>query len=444
MKKNILIFSLCSLISSGFSQNVPIDFETGGFGANWTWSVFENEDNPRLEIIDNPDKSGLNTSNKVAKFTARSAGNPWAGCESEHGRDLGSFSFNASNSTLKIMVWKSVISDVGVKFATADNWALIEKKVANTTINQWEELTFDFSSHITEAAGRIYDQIIVFPDFRGRTADEIIYFDNITIGTSTTLNTPLTAAPSPTMPSSDVISIFSDAYTNRPVNTFRTDWSSSNFEEISLDGNKTLKYSQLDFVGIETVGNNTIDASDMQYVHFNAWTPNAALFRFKLVDFGADGNFGGGDDSEHEIVVENPNMEEWINVSWPLNSMTGLRNRSHLAQYIFSGQPVGSTTLYIDNIYFSKEANSSVATISPIKGKVYPNPVDDQFNIELTSTTPIHHYSIYTIEGKELIKYPVNDFRISASIDVSYLPSGIYTLCIHSHNGPHTYKFVKQ
>ena len=32
-----------------------IDFETGGAGASYTWAVFENSDNPALEIIANPD-----------------------------------------------------------------------------------------------------------------------------------------------------------------------------------------------------------------------------------------------------------------------------------------------------------------------------------------------------------------------------------------------------
>ncbi|MBT3481420.1 MAG: hypothetical protein HN457_08335, partial [Opitutales bacterium] len=57
----------------------PIDFEDGGLGDAWTWAVFENVDNPALEMVDNPDKSGANPSATVAKFTARQAGAPYAG-----------------------------------------------------------------------------------------------------------------------------------------------------------------------------------------------------------------------------------------------------------------------------------------------------------------------------------------------------------------------------
>ena len=173
--------SLLLFIGLAWGQNSPIDFETGGYGATWTWTVFENGDNPSLEIVTNPNTGDINSSATVAKFTALQAGQPWAGCESLHGSDIGTFSLHANNSTLKIMVYKTVISDVGLKFVIPTSGSLGEIKVANTVTNAWEELTFDFSSHIglPEAIG--IDQIVVFPDFNlgGRTQDNIIYFDNI-------------------------------------------------------------------------------------------------------------------------------------------------------------------------------------------------------------------------------------------------------------------------
>ena len=85
-------------------SNVPIDFETTGNGAGWNWTVFENTINPPLEIIDDPDKSGINTSCTVAQITALQTGNPWAGCESMHGADLPAFMLDANTSTINIMV----------------------------------------------------------------------------------------------------------------------------------------------------------------------------------------------------------------------------------------------------------------------------------------------------------------------------------------------------
>ena len=104
--RTLCTFLFSSVATFCMSQNVPIDFEQGGFGATWTWTTFENDDNPPLEIVANPDPTGINTSSSVAKFTARQGGQPWAGFESMHGSDIGSFSLDSTNCIIKIMVWK--------------------------------------------------------------------------------------------------------------------------------------------------------------------------------------------------------------------------------------------------------------------------------------------------------------------------------------------------
>jgi hypothetical protein len=170
---SLLLFSLLAFSLS--SQNIPVNFEEEGNGAEWTWTVFENDTNPALEIVSNPDSSSYNTSSKVAKFTALVEGQPFAGCETMHGEDIGTFTIADSNAIIRILVWKSEISDVGIKLVRADNWSLGEIKIPNTVINQWEQLEFDFSSHM----GNVYDQIVIFPDFNARSGDNVIYFDDI-------------------------------------------------------------------------------------------------------------------------------------------------------------------------------------------------------------------------------------------------------------------------
>ena len=178
--KHIITGIFIIFIGGVNAQNVPVDFEQNGLGANWTWTTFENATNPPVEIVSNPDLSGINTSSNALKFTALQAGNPWAGFESLHGSDIGSFSLDSSNCTIKIMVWKSVISDVGIKLVDPTSAALPELKVSNTVVNRWEELTFDFCSRIG-AYPVVKDQIVVFPDFNlnGRSQDNIVYIDNI-------------------------------------------------------------------------------------------------------------------------------------------------------------------------------------------------------------------------------------------------------------------------
>ena len=165
-----------------YNLTLPIDFESSGYGASWSWNVFENSSNPAIEFVANPNSSGINTSATVAKFTALQSGNPWAGTEVAHGEMGITWDLSASNDIIKIMVYKTVISDVGIKLVNPSGGAQVEIKVANTVINAWEEITFDFSSRIGNGqdGSTNIDQIVVFPDFNARTSDNVIYFDNIT------------------------------------------------------------------------------------------------------------------------------------------------------------------------------------------------------------------------------------------------------------------------
>jgi len=175
MKKiTFLIFLL--MASMGFSQISPIDFEAGGNGASWTFIVFVNGDDPPIEIVANPDPTGANTSAMVAKFTVRQAGADFAGAFTD---DIGTFNLTATNSTVKVKVWKPVISDFAIKFE-GPNGNIGELKVANTVINQWEELTFDFSPFIGMPAAIGINRLVIFPDFAVRSQDNIVYFDSIT------------------------------------------------------------------------------------------------------------------------------------------------------------------------------------------------------------------------------------------------------------------------
>jgi len=426
-------FILMIAASLSFAQNAPINFEPGGQGADWNWAVFENDSNPPLEIIDNPDPSGINTSSTVAKYTALATGNPWAGCESTHGStELGPFILNETNSIIKIMVWKSVISDVGIKLAAPTGWAQVEIKVPNTKVNEWEELTFNFSSYLNPPAseGQL-DQVIVFPDFDlgGRGQDNIIYFDNITFNPEGgQASEPTVAAPTPTRDPSTVISLFSDAYDDVPVDTWRTDWSAAQLEDISIQGNATKKYSNLDFVGIETIASQ-LDISDMTHVHIDLWSPDYSFFGLKIVDFGADGQFGGGDDVEHQVDFDMPAQGEWVSLDIPLGEFVGLTTQSNIAQYILVGRPAGSATVYVDNFYFYNDISISTtavdASLNPIK--VFPNPV--QAGTQVNLDIEVNQVEILDLQGRNVRSANTPFFSTHG------LNSGTYFLRIHPKTG---------
>ena len=449
-----LIFSV--FIATMLNAQVnPIDFEDAGHGADWTWTVFENDTNPAVEIIDNPDPSGINTSSKVMKFTALQAGRPWAGTESMHGEDIGTFTIDETNSTITLMVWKSVISDVGIKFVKPNGDADVEIKVPNTVTNQWEEITIDYSSRIGSPNATGVDQIVIFPDFNldGRTQDNIVYVDNISFSAGQSQNeaAPMVAAPTPTESEENVISLFSDAYTDVNVDTWNTTWSVANYEEIMIDNNPTKKYTLLSFNGTEMTS-PSVDAatSEMIYFHLDVWSPNSTAFRVKLVDFKGDGYEGGNGDTEAELSFT-LNLNEWNSLTIPLQDFmdAGMTDFSDINQFIFSSDPSGESTIYIDNVYFGKEEiieeeeepmlaaptpTLDAADVISLFSDAYTNVNVDTWNTTWSAAT----YEEIMIENNPTKKYANLDFNgietTSPSVDASSTGMMYFHLDVWSPN----------
>ena len=168
---------------------------------------------------------------------------------------------------------------------------------------------------------------------------------------------PAVAAPVPTVPEADVISMFSNAYTDVFVDTWSAVWDDAEVEDVQVQGDDTKLYTKLVFAGVEATS-QPIDASTMTNFHMDIWTPDAtavpAVFKIKLVDFGPDGEFGGGDDVDHELTFDattTPALAtgEWVSFDIPLADFTGLTTTGAIAQLILSGDP---NTVYVDNVYF--------------------------------------------------------------------------------------------
>ncbi len=195
-------------------------------------------------------------------------------------------------------------------------------------------------------------------------ANPTLYIDNLYFHgepAPTGPQEPAVAAPTPTQPAAGVISLFSDAYTDVPVDVFSTPWDAAEVEDVSVAGNATKRYTGASLIGIETVS-QTIDATGMTHFHVDLWTPDAvndaSVYRIKLVDFGADGGFGGGDDAEHELSftpTTTPALAggTWVSFDLPLADFAGLTTRSNMAQYIFSGS---LSRVFLDNLYFYNDA----------------------------------------------------------------------------------------
>lgn len=218
---------------------------------------------------------------------------------------------------------------------------------------QWNTIDLPLTSFPGLTGRANLAQVVLSGDLPNVYLDNLFFYDSGNGGGNPGGDAPSVAAPTPTRAAADVISLFSDAYDDVPIRTWRTDWSSATFADADVNGDAVKRYTALDFVGIET-GDNQIDASGMTHFHVDIWTPNATLFAVKLVDFGADGVFNesGGDDVEHQLDFANPAQGQWVSYDLPLADFTGLTTRRNIAQLILVAQPSAGATVFVDNVYF--------------------------------------------------------------------------------------------
>ena len=173
-------------------------------------------------------------------------------------------------------------------------------------------------------------------------------------------------APIPTQNPANVISIFSDAYTNVPVDYYNGYWApyqtTQGQDDIHVEVDNTIdniiRYTDLNFVGIEFT-NPTVDVSSMTHFHVDVQVQapdpidSGDFLTIKLQDIGPDNTFGTGDDSFHEMTYTTPTLVNgtWASFDIPFTELTGLTGRANLSQVVFISDAT-ITDIFVDNIYF--------------------------------------------------------------------------------------------
>lgn len=137
-------------------------------------------ENSPFEVVDNPKPSGINTSNKVGKFVKAGDALPFAGIYSNP--NLESPIDWKGVKTVKAKVLMDHIGNFAVKMeGSATGAPALEIPVANTKVNEWEELTFNFAAVADNAE---YKRLTLFFDLGidATGQDVTSYFDDIVIG----------------------------------------------------------------------------------------------------------------------------------------------------------------------------------------------------------------------------------------------------------------------
>lgn len=448
MKKITLLLSLlfCSL---SFSQNLVTngDFQTGT-AAPWY--------NNAANVVD------LGGGNFVNQANVTVAGNPWdvnlsQNISLENGKKY-HLTFDAF--TDETTGSRPMIVGLG---QNAGPWASLTETPTLTSTLQ------SFSFEFTINYGNAVPSRILFD--LGAAAG-YVFIDNVSVvEVETTCNngvqdgdetgvdcggscvpciiSPTVAAPTPpARPAADVVSIYSDAYSNIATTNFDAGWCGGpGSVEVQIAGNNTLKKNTgVVCHGIDFQGNRQ-DLTDFTHFHFDFYITDADLvgdvFNVKLVQFGGT----AGEVSSLEVNINGgttPQLvaNQWVSVDVPITSLGGVvfgnLTRNDIAQ-------IGITTVNVDNvwydnIYLHKNTVLDVVGHKTVTAKLFPNPATNILNVQ--STVVIENVSIYNVIGQEVASIKGSEELVS--VDVSNFNSGIYVVKTTIDGKVSTSKFIKE
>lgn len=347
---------------------------TAGFGVDFAQNKYSSTiDNIQLSttwrkvIIPIPDPSKLTQEKGLFSFSAGTQDTDGIGYtiwidelrfeKLGNIRLLNPYIFNGQDKTVDGFVGSTqTFTEVGALFNLANG--------QNIKVNA-SPAYFNFSSTNTEltgpfkltSTGQMYTEIV------GSTGSATITAslgENMAQG-SLKVNAvgDFSFAPTPTRPAGNVTSIFSNRYTNNPVdffNGFWQPWQTTQSAHFTIANDDILRYTNFNFVGIQ-FANPTVNLSNKPNLHFDMYLPNAVPANFDFLvtieDFGPDNVDGGSDDTRVQLFVRNSSnivSKKWMSFDFSLNN---LANKNNVGLIIFENINGSSLReLYIDNLYF--------------------------------------------------------------------------------------------
>ncbi len=243
----------------------------------------------------------------------------------------------------------------------------VSKKI-NVTVTADNAITYDvyfgeegndepLSANIGDTVSYIYENVGLYTitiEVKGAAIETTTYVvENFEV---IALVQPSQPAPTPPVREpDDVISIFSAAYENIENVNYFPDWGQggqgSSWNMFDLNGDEMLQYINISYQGIALEEGTSIDVSGMEYLHLDVWTADVVTdIETSLI------NNASGTVTEAP-VTNSLTTDTWTSIDIPISDYTdqGL-TVSEIFQLKFVGTPWAAGTIFIDNIYFWKEA----------------------------------------------------------------------------------------
>jgi hypothetical protein len=241
---------------------------------------------------------------------------------------------------------------------------------------------------------------------------------SITANLVVTTPTLSTAAPTPPLRNaSDVISLYSNAYTALSGLDLNPNWGQSTVNtDVVISGNNTRKMESFNYQGIQLSG--SVNVSTMNSLHIDIWTPNCTQFNLYLINTSPS--------IVEQKVTLTPTLSGWNSYDIALSNFN-LINLSNVNQLKFDCLPFGTSIVYFDNLYFWKTSNTPILSNFSIPAKVLG---DLPFTITppTSNSTGAFTYtssntSVATISGNQITIVGVGNSTITAY----QAASGIYS-----------------
>lgn len=219
-------------------------------------------------------------------------------------------------------------TDVNTGFPIVDDKDY-RQTVSGLNVNQWNSINIPLAGNIANQKNNLGAIIIVGgPNF---ILDNIYFYKVPTFPI-----TPTIAAPTPTVSAANVISVFSDSYTNVGSN-LNPGWGQATVvSQVSIAGNNTLKYTNLNYQGLEFAASQNV--SGMTHLHIDYYTTDSTLLKTYLIS-------PGPVETPKNLTV--PTGGAWISLEIPLTDFNPV-NLANVIQMKFDG----NGTIFLDNIYF--------------------------------------------------------------------------------------------
>jgi hypothetical protein len=246
---------------------------------------------------------------------------------------------------------------------------------------------------------------------------------------------PMVAAPAPTRKATDVISIYSETYTNPAAANYFPGWGqATQFKVFEIGMDSMLEYSKLNYQGIEF--GETINASSMDTLHLDVWSTSVSNLEIYPISTG----------SGEKKVTKSLTANTWNTLQIPLTDYTSQSlTMNDLIQFKFVDPDDKKGTIYIDNIYFSKPATNSVKELAFNRFNVYPNPATNAINLEaIANAGVILSYTLQNVNGQTVSTKTINSAVVSETINTTGLEAGIYFLQVNAEQGTYTHKVILQ